>query len=139
MRFAGKRALITGGGTGIGAAVASRMQEGAHVTVMGRRQAPLEAVSPNIVVGDVRNVDDCRRAVEAAGPLDILVHNAGVAGTGWDDVLAVDLRAPTTSAAPRNASCRERAAPSSRSGPPRPWSRAPSTPTTTPPRPGSSC
>ena len=91
-RFAGKRALITGGGTGIGAAVAGRLQaEGADVTVMGRRQAPLEAVSPSIVVGDVRNADDCRRAVEAAGPLDILVHNAGVAGTGWDDVLAVNL------------------------------------------------
>ena len=81
MRFAGKRALITGGGTGIGAAVATRMiEEGAVVTVMGRRKAPLESISPNFVVGDVSNIDDCRRAVEAAGPLDILVHNAGVSG-----------------------------------------------------------
>jgi len=46
MRLTGKRALVTGGGTGIGAAVASRLLlEGAEVTVMGRRQAPLEAVS----------------------------------------------------------------------------------------------
>ncbi|MEA2159849.1 MAG: meso-butanediol dehydrogenase / (S,S)-butanediol dehydrogenase / diacetyl reductase, partial [Solirubrobacteraceae bacterium] len=53
-RFEGKRALITGGGTGIGAAAATRMiEEGAVVTVMGRRQAPLESVSPNFVVGDV--------------------------------------------------------------------------------------
>jgi meso-butanediol dehydrogenase/(S,S)-butanediol dehydrogenase/diacetyl reductase len=93
-RFQGKRALITGGGTGIGAAVATRLiEEGAHVTVMGRRRAPLESVSDHIVVGDVSNRDDCRRAVEAAGPLDILVHNAGVAGTGWDDVIAVNLTA----------------------------------------------
>lgn len=94
MRFDATRALITGGGTGIGAAVATRMMaEGAHVTVMGRREAPLRAVSDHIVVGDVSNPDDCRRAVEAAGPLDILVHNAGAAGTGWDDVIAVNLTA----------------------------------------------
>jgi meso-butanediol dehydrogenase/(S,S)-butanediol dehydrogenase/diacetyl reductase len=93
-RFAGKRALITGGGTGIGAAVATRMQrEGAEVTVMGRRKAPLESVSPLYVVGDVRNPDDCERAVKAAGPLDILVHNAGTSGTGWDDAMAVNLTA----------------------------------------------
>jgi NAD(P)-dependent dehydrogenase (short-subunit alcohol dehydrogenase family) len=93
-RFGGKRALVTGGGTGIGAAVATRLQrEGAEVTVMGRRRAPLEAISTRFVVGDVRDPDDCRRAVEAAGPLDIVVHNAGVAGTGWDDVIAVNLTA----------------------------------------------
>jgi meso-butanediol dehydrogenase / (S,S)-butanediol dehydrogenase / diacetyl reductase len=93
-RFDGKRALVTGGGTGIGAAVATRLQhEGAEVTVMGRRQGPLESVSSRFVVGDVSNRDDCRRAVEEAGPLDVLVHNAGVAGTGWDDVIAVNLTA----------------------------------------------
>jgi meso-butanediol dehydrogenase / (S,S)-butanediol dehydrogenase / diacetyl reductase len=94
MRFSGKRALVTGGGSGIGAAVATRLQkEGADVTVMGRRKAPLEAVSSHFVVGDVSDPDDCRRAVRDAGPLDILVHNAGVAGTGWDDVIAVNLTA----------------------------------------------
>jgi len=60
---------------------------------MGRRQAPLEVVSERFVVGDVTSLDDCRRAVDQAGPLDILVHNAGVGGTGWDDVLAVNLTA----------------------------------------------
>lgn len=94
MRFDGKRVLITGGGTGIGAATATRMiEEGAVVTVMGRRQARLESISPHFVVGDVSKSDDCRRAVEVAGPLDILVHNAGVAGTGWDDAIAVNLTA----------------------------------------------
>lgn len=93
-RFAGQRVLITGGGTGIGAATATRMiEEGAVVTVMGRRQARLESISPHFVVGDVSKSDDCRRAVEVAGPLDILVHNAGVAGTGWDDAIAVNLTA----------------------------------------------
>jgi meso-butanediol dehydrogenase/(S,S)-butanediol dehydrogenase/diacetyl reductase len=94
VRFGGKRALVTGGGTGIGAAVATRLQkEGAEVTVMGRRKAPLKAVSDRFVVGDVTNPDDCLRAVAEAAPLDLLVHNAGVAGTGWDDVLAVNLTA----------------------------------------------
>jgi NAD(P)-dependent dehydrogenase (short-subunit alcohol dehydrogenase family) len=92
------RALVTGGGTGIGAAVAARLQaSGAHVTVMGRREAPLAAVSPSYVVGDVTNPDDCRRAVDAAGPLDILVHNASSGGgSDWDEVLAVNIRGAQT-------------------------------------------
>jgi meso-butanediol dehydrogenase / (S,S)-butanediol dehydrogenase / diacetyl reductase len=94
MRFSGKRALVTGGGTGIGAAATRRLQnEGAEVIVMGRRKAPLEAISDRFVVGDVSNPDDCRRAIDEAGPLDILVHNAGTSGTGWDDVIAVNLTA----------------------------------------------
>ncbi len=94
----GTRALVTGGGTGIGAAVASRLRaSGAHVTVMGRREAPLAAVSPSYVVGDVTNPDDCRRAVDAAGPLDILVHNASSGGgSDWDEVLAVNIRGAQT-------------------------------------------
>lgn len=59
---------------------------------MGRREAPLAAVSPLYIVGDVTNPEDCRRAVNDAGPLDILVHNASSGGgTGWDDVLAVNV------------------------------------------------
>jgi meso-butanediol dehydrogenase/(S,S)-butanediol dehydrogenase/diacetyl reductase len=89
-----RNALVTGGGTGIGAAIARRLQaEGARVTVMGRRQAPLAEVSERFVVGDVTKVEDCRRAVQAAGPLDILVHNAGAWRTGWDEVIAVNLTA----------------------------------------------
>ncbi len=96
--FDGRRALVTGGGTGIGAAVAARLQAGgAQVTVMGRREAPLAAVSPRYVVGDVTNPEDCRRAAEVAGPLDILVHNASSGGgTGLHDVLAVNLTGAQT-------------------------------------------
>jgi meso-butanediol dehydrogenase / (S,S)-butanediol dehydrogenase / diacetyl reductase len=91
--LSGRRALVTGGGTGIGAAVAGQLQAaGAHVTVIGRREAPLAAVSPHYVVGDVTSSDDCRRAVETAGPLDILVHNASSGGgSGSSDVLAVNI------------------------------------------------
>jgi meso-butanediol dehydrogenase / (S,S)-butanediol dehydrogenase / diacetyl reductase len=94
----GARALVTGGGTGIGAAVAARLHAGgAHVTVMGRREAPLAAVSPHYVAGDVTNADDCRRAVDVAGPLDILVHNASSGGgSDWDGVLAVNVRGAQT-------------------------------------------
>ena len=94
----GRRALVTGGGTGIGAAVAARLQaDGVHVTVMGRREAPLAAVSPHYVVGDVTSAEDCRRAVEAAGPLDILVHNASSGGgSGWDGVIAVNVHGAQT-------------------------------------------
>ena len=86
-------ALVTGGGTGIGAAVAARLRaDGARVTVMGRREAPLAAVSPHYVVGDVTDAEDCRRAVAAAGPLDILVHNASSGGGGGSrDVLDVNI------------------------------------------------
>jgi meso-butanediol dehydrogenase/(S,S)-butanediol dehydrogenase/diacetyl reductase len=93
-----KRALVTGGGTGIGAAVAARLQaDGVHVTVMGRREAPLAAVSPHYVVGDVTRPEDCRRAVEAVGPLDILVHNASSGGASdWDGVIAVNVHGAQT-------------------------------------------
>jgi NAD(P)-dependent dehydrogenase (short-subunit alcohol dehydrogenase family) len=89
--------LVTGGGTGIGAAIARRLQsEGAEVTVMGRRRAPLEEISESIVVGDVTSPEDCRRAVAQAGPLDILVNNAAV-GSGeedWERTVAVNVTGP---------------------------------------------
>ncbi len=46
VRFSGKRVLVTGGGTGIGAAIAARFRhEDADVIVMGRRPEPLEEVA----------------------------------------------------------------------------------------------
>jgi len=90
----GEVALITGGGSGIGRAVALRyLAEGASVAVLGRGAEQLEEVvaaagdrSDRVLplTGDVRSPDDLHRAVDATverfGKLDILVPNAGI----WD-------------------------------------------------------
>src|SRR2546422_1832103 len=90
-RLDGKVALITGGGTGIGAATAARFRaEGAEVLVMGRRPEPLATVATVTgavpIAGDAANVEDAkaavRTAVERFGGLDVLVANAGGGGGG---------------------------------------------------------
>jgi meso-butanediol dehydrogenase/(S,S)-butanediol dehydrogenase/diacetyl reductase len=87
MRLAGKSALVTGGGTGIGAAIARRFtSEGARVAVLGRRPEPLDAVAREIggiaCPGDAANADDVERAVRQLSEIDILVANAGGEGGG---------------------------------------------------------
>ncbi len=91
MRFSGKTAFITGGGTGIGAAVARRMaREGANIVLMGRRREPLEAVANDtnalIVQGDAADADAVRAALKEVharfGLVDILIANAGGHGVG---------------------------------------------------------
>lgn len=88
---------MSGGGTGIGAAVARRLAAaGAHVVVTGRRREPVEAVSAEIsglaCVGDSAEPVDAERvvatALEAYGGLDVLVANAG--GDGSAAALDVD-------------------------------------------------
>ena len=87
--LANHHALVTGGGTGIGAAIARALGEaGAAVTVAGRRKSPLDDVAASLpkgkaVVADVTREVDCAAMVEAAraayGPLDIIIANAGLA------------------------------------------------------------
>lgn len=81
MRPTIKRVLVTGGASGIGAAVAARFaDEGAEVTVLDRDPPADSRV--RFILGDVRKADSHRRAVEAASgrfsTLDVLVANAGV-------------------------------------------------------------
>lgn len=91
--LAGRVVLITGGGTGIGAAVAERYAaEGARVAIAGRRPGPLAEVAARI--GALPIVTDAASAVSAAaavrtvierfGGLDVLVANAG--GHGFSSV-----------------------------------------------------
>lgn len=91
MRFSGRTAFITGGGTGIGAAVARRMAaDGANVVLAGRRREPLEAVAAEtgglIVQADAADGAAVARALDEVhkkfGLVDILVANAGGHGVG---------------------------------------------------------
>ena len=87
MSLHGKHALVTGGGTGIGLAIAEHLAAaGAQVTITGRRQEVLDEVASDGLTGlamDVRDEADVvakiARAVEARGPVQICVANAGVA------------------------------------------------------------
>ena len=111
-------AIITGGGRGIGRAIALRFaREGAAVVLAARTQSQIDAVAAEIkteghkaaaITADVSQESDCQAIVQAAhkqfGPIDILVNNAGVLGPvepveeispkEWDEVIAVNLRGP---------------------------------------------
>jgi NAD(P)-dependent dehydrogenase (short-subunit alcohol dehydrogenase family) len=108
MRLAGQHALVTGGGTGIGAAIARALAaEGARLTLVGRRRDRLEEVAATLCVpakagtqpglllsqehmlvapADVTDREQVFTAFAAArgaqGPISILVNNAGAARSG---------------------------------------------------------
>jgi 3-oxoacyl-[acyl-carrier protein] reductase len=87
------RALVTGGGRGIGASIARELAAaGWHVTVTGRTSDQVEAVAAEIggaaVAGDVSKREDVERMLETAGPIDLLVANAGIAL--WEDSWETD-------------------------------------------------
>jgi NAD(P)-dependent dehydrogenase (short-subunit alcohol dehydrogenase family) len=104
-----KSVLVTGGSSGIGAAIAERLSaEGAQVAVMARRPAQVDEVAGRLGVlgihGDVTKPDDCIRAVSEAvtafGGLTTLVNSAGVIGTGgtedtsreeWQRIMSINL------------------------------------------------
>ena len=117
-RFDGKVALITGGGSGIGAATARLMaREGAAIAVMGRTAQTVEATTATVreeggralaIAGDISregDVDDAvTRTVAEFGRLDILVANAAVQlhrrdrpiheqdPAAWDETQSINLR-----------------------------------------------
>ncbi|MFT5599009.1 MAG: 3-hydroxybutyrate dehydrogenase [Gammaproteobacteria bacterium] len=78
-----KTALVTGGGSGVGACIAIALaRAGVKVTIIGRSQAPLKSVSSqhegiNWVVADVTKIESIDAVVEATGDFDIVVANAG--------------------------------------------------------------
>jgi NAD(P)-dependent dehydrogenase (short-subunit alcohol dehydrogenase family) len=109
MRLAGHHAVVTGGGTGIGAAIARALAaEGAKLTVIGRRPEPLAAVREEIgaaaITADLTDPAQVDLALAAArnrsGAISILIANAGAAATGpisktsneqWHSMIASNL------------------------------------------------
>ena len=125
--LAGKHALVTGGGTGIGAAIALALAEcGAAVTICGRRPAELQVSAKrhdNIhpQTADVTDADSLRRlyhdAQAARGAFGIVIANAGAAESApaekvsralWDHAIAVNLTGAFLSVQPALAPMRER-------------------------------
>ncbi|HUG46323.1 MAG TPA: SDR family oxidoreductase [Sphingomicrobium sp.] len=105
----GRHALITGGGTGIGAAAAEALsKEGAKLSLLGRRLEPLEQIAErtggSTFQCDVSSTEQIARAFDEArqanGPIELLVVNAGIAESApfhkmtresWDKILSVNL------------------------------------------------
>jgi meso-butanediol dehydrogenase / (S,S)-butanediol dehydrogenase / diacetyl reductase len=95
----GRVAIVTGGGTGIGAATAIALAgSGAKVVVTGRRPDPLEKVADRIgghaIVADVSLEEDWRRVASTAhelyGGVDVLVANAGIEAFGSVESVTLD-------------------------------------------------
>jgi len=125
--LAGRHALVTGGGTGIGAAIAMTLaRAGAVVTICGRRQQPLQTIAngnSNICamtadVTDEASIAELYRKAESTGaPIDIVVANAGMSDSApahkipldlWTRTLNVNLTGAFLTVKPALAGMRER-------------------------------
>lgn len=110
--LAGKRAVVTGAGRGIGEASARALAAaGAHVTLVSRTAAEIEAAAAGIAadggsadwaVCDVTDTEAFRRMLADRAPIDILLNNAGmnhpqrfdqVSEEAFDQIMALNLRA----------------------------------------------
>jgi NAD(P)-dependent dehydrogenase (short-subunit alcohol dehydrogenase family) len=99
--LAGRHALVTGGGTGIGAAIAMTLaRAGAVVTICGRRQQPLQTIAKrnsNIramtadVTDETSVAELYQQAEVTGGPIDIVVANAGMAESAPAHKISLDL------------------------------------------------
>lgn len=103
----GRTAVITGGGSGIGAAAGRRLAAaGAKVVLVGRRKERLDTVAKEIGAGaravacDVASPDAVAAMAREVGACDVLVNNAGIAKSAplaktddalWNEILAVNL------------------------------------------------
>ncbi len=115
--IAGKNALITGAGKGIGKAVAIALaNEGVNIGLLGRTQSDLDklaselttlGVQVSIATADVSDVNAVNKAVEKVqselGSIDILINNAGIGRFGkflelpveaWEEVIKINLLGP---------------------------------------------
>ena len=105
MRLEGRKALVTGGASGIGAAIAARLAaEGAEVWVGDIDTVGAEKVAGEVnghaIALDVTDIEAARAALAETGTLDVLVNNAGTDEFGfftyttpeqWQKVLAINL------------------------------------------------
>ncbi|MDX6199452.1 MAG: uncharacterized protein QOJ79_2603 [Actinomycetota bacterium] len=111
MQLQGRRVLVTGGSRGIGAALARGLRDrGARPALVARPSAELSAVAAETGgdaypcdLAELSRLPSLVEQVEADGPVDVLINNAGVSHVGWfldrtpaeiDQILTVNLLAP---------------------------------------------
>lgn len=107
IEFQNQRVLVTGAGKGIGREIALLLHScGARIIAVSRTAADLESLRAEIpcetLVADLADANEARRAAERAGPVDLLVNNAGISVPqsflettveAWDRTLDVNARA----------------------------------------------